>query len=169
MAAAKISFDGLIVTREEDLTLRITPNGNSVVNFRVPVTKSKKVGDDWIDENTTWYDCTAWGETAEMIAEHFTAGDIVNITGSVIVTELTVNPKSESLTKEDWDNMEWDEKRSVRLGSLLTPSAEVVVSSIGMKRSKAEREEAKTNGGGKTAGKRRAAPAADHDPNDEPF
>lgn len=57
-------------------------NNRSVVDFSVAVTPRRR-GDDgeWTDGTTVWTNCTAWGRTAENVAEGFNKGDRVFLKG----------------------------------------------------------------------------------------
>lgn len=56
-------------------------DNRSVVDFSVAVTPRKRVGDEWEDGTTIWTNCTAWGRTADNIAEGFKKGDRVFLKG----------------------------------------------------------------------------------------
>ncbi len=60
--------------------LRLTPNGKSVVSFRVAV--SRRINDE---DRTDFIDCTAWGGLAEHIAETLAKGDRVIVVGRLSV------------------------------------------------------------------------------------
>lgn len=56
-------------------------SGVAVVNFRLLITPSKKVGEQWEDGETIALDCTAWRDVAENIAATFRKGMRVHATG----------------------------------------------------------------------------------------
>lgn len=65
-----------------DAELRTTPDGRSVLNFRIADSKSRKNdqgGWDTLAEN--WFNVAIWGELAEFYAQKLTKGTRVKITG----------------------------------------------------------------------------------------
>lgn len=65
-----------------DPELRYTPSGASVAEFGVAVNKRiKGAGGEWEDGDPEFYDVTAWGSTAENIAESLTKGTRVVAVG----------------------------------------------------------------------------------------
>jgi len=63
-----------------DPELRFTQSGLGIVNFSVAVNRRKKVGDEWEDE-TCWFNVSAWRELAENVAASMSKGDRVIVTG----------------------------------------------------------------------------------------
>lgn len=66
-----------------DPTLRFTANGDAVVNFSVAQTPRRfdRQSNQWVDDEALWFRCNAWREMAENIAETFTKGMRVIVTG----------------------------------------------------------------------------------------
>lgn len=58
--------------------------GNTtVVSFSVAVTERKRVDDQWIDDGTTWFRCSAWRDLGEHIAQSVHKGDQVIVSGRI--------------------------------------------------------------------------------------
>ena len=66
-----------------DPELRFTPAGKAVADFRIASTPRLKQGTEWVDGETIWFKVTAWGALAEGVAECFTKGSAVLVTGSL--------------------------------------------------------------------------------------
>ena len=64
-----------------DPKLRVTANGSSVVDLRIATTPRKKVGEDWVDGETLWFDVSVWKQSAENIAHSLHKGDRVTVSG----------------------------------------------------------------------------------------
>jgi single-strand DNA-binding protein len=64
-----------------DPKIRFTPNGNPVVDLRIATTPRKKVGEDWVDGETLWFDVSVWKQFAENIAASLHKGDRVTVSG----------------------------------------------------------------------------------------
>src|SRR6266536_1558406 len=64
-----------------DPELRFTPSGAAVVKFTVAHTPRSKRGDEWVDGEPTFLDCTAWRQLAENVAESLAKGARVIVTG----------------------------------------------------------------------------------------
>jgi single-strand DNA-binding protein len=67
------------LTRDPELSF--TPSGQGVAKFQVAVTPRKKQGDQWIDGETTFLACEAWGDLGEHVAESLTRGTQVLVQG----------------------------------------------------------------------------------------
>lgn len=78
---AEITFVGNLGADPE---LRFTPSGDAVVALNVAVTPRKKQGDEWVEQDTTWYRVSAWRYDAEACAEHLHKGDKVRVTGRLL-------------------------------------------------------------------------------------
>lgn len=59
----------------KDIELKTTPSGKSVCSFSLAVRRTKDV--------TDWINVVAWEKTAEMIANNFSKGSKIAITGSI--------------------------------------------------------------------------------------
>lgn len=55
---------------------------SGMVRFRLAVTKKKKG-----EAVTSWFNCQAWGNTAEIIEEYVKKGDLIHINGELEVRE----------------------------------------------------------------------------------
>lgn len=69
----------------------------SVIDFTVAVSSRKKVGDKWVDGNTYWANCTAWGRLADNIAESFNKGDRVMVIGKIEMKDAWTNKEGEEM------------------------------------------------------------------------
>jgi len=67
-----------------DPEMNYTPDGTAVTKFGVAV--SRKVKDS---EETTWYNCTAWRNLAEMLSKHLKKGQMVFVQGDLNVRQYT--------------------------------------------------------------------------------
>jgi single-strand DNA-binding protein len=63
--------------------LRFTPNGVAVCKFSVAVTPRvrDRESNEWKDGEATWYNCTAWRELGEHVAETLVRGTRVIVKG----------------------------------------------------------------------------------------
>jgi single-strand DNA-binding protein len=64
-----------------DPKVRFTANGNAVVDLRIATTPRKKVGEEWVDGETLWFDVSVWKQFAENVAQSLHKGDRVMVTG----------------------------------------------------------------------------------------
>ena len=55
-------------------------NGQARANVSIAVNRSKKSGDEWIDE-TSYFDITIWGKTAENLKPYLTKGKQICVEG----------------------------------------------------------------------------------------
>ena len=62
--------------------LKFTASGKAVCGFRLASTPRRKDGDQWVDGETTWFNCNLWDKAGENFAETF--GDTKSM--RVIVT-----------------------------------------------------------------------------------
>ena len=58
-----------------DLELKSTQSGKSVLSFSVAVRRP------YAKDTTDFFRCTAWQQTAELIAKHFEKGDYIAVSG----------------------------------------------------------------------------------------
>lgn len=79
-----------------DPETRFTTSGLAVCTFSVAITEKGR-GEN-AQEKTTWIDCKAWRDTAELIAENFKKGSAIHIEGKLDV--------------ESWDDKQSGQKRS---------------------------------------------------------
>ncbi len=78
MALPRIELEGNLVADPE---LRFTASGKAVANFRVATSERKKQGDEWVDGDECFLDCSIWDEAAENLTESLTVGAKVIVTG----------------------------------------------------------------------------------------
>lgn len=67
-----------------DPEMNYTPDGTPVCKFSIAV--SRKIKDR---EETTWYNCTAWRNLAEMLSNHLKKGQMVFVQGELNVRQYT--------------------------------------------------------------------------------
>lgn len=56
------------------------PNGNARANISIAVNRSRKSGDQWVDE-VYYFDVTIWGKTAENLKPYLTKGKQICVEG----------------------------------------------------------------------------------------
>ena len=64
-----------------DPEVRTTPAGVPVVDLRVASTRRYKVGEEWEDGETLWFDVACWKQLAENIGGSLKKGDRVTVEG----------------------------------------------------------------------------------------
>lgn len=67
----------------KDLDIKFTPAGLAFVPFSVVTNGRKKVANEWIDVDTSWWECKAFGAIAEAIVDMVHRGDLLTITGTM--------------------------------------------------------------------------------------
>jgi single-strand DNA-binding protein len=70
-----------------DLDLKSTPNGLSVLTFRIAADRS--FADKSGDRRTDFFDIVAWRQTAEFIAKYFSKGKMILLDGEMQTREYT--------------------------------------------------------------------------------
>lgn len=123
-----------------DIELRKTQSDFTIGSASIAVERSKKVGDDWETE-TSFFDVTIFGGTAEFAARKLRKGDLVTIQGR--------------LEQQTWEDKDTGAKRS-KVVVIAT-----AVDSHGLFRSKDEDKQLSYEGGG--ASEPAAAKPADDD------
>jgi len=108
----------LIARLGRDPELRYLPSNKAVCAFSVADTNKWKDASGELHEETSWFDCEAWGRTGEVIAEHFRKGQRIGLTGS--------------LRQESWNDKDGNKRSRVK----------VVVSSFDFIESKSDRDAA---------------------------
>lgn len=73
----------LIGRLTRDAELRYSSGGMGICKFSVAVNRSVKKNDKWEDE-ASFFDCTAFGKTAENISQYLTKGQQVCISGELV-------------------------------------------------------------------------------------
>lgn len=64
-----------------DPETRQTPNGQSVTNFSLAISRSWKGQDGNTQEQVSFIDCVAWGKTGEIIAQYVQKGRPILVSG----------------------------------------------------------------------------------------
>jgi single-strand DNA-binding protein len=67
-----------------DPEVRFTPNGVPVTDLRVATTRRFKVGEEWQDGETLWFDVACWNKLAENAGTSLKKGDKVTVTGRLL-------------------------------------------------------------------------------------
>ena len=91
------SFNKIIIVGYlgRDPELKYTPQGKAVTDFSVATTE--KSGDR---EHTTWFRCTAWEKTAELVANFLKKGSMVYVEGPLKMTEYTAKDGTQKQSLE---------------------------------------------------------------------
>ena len=67
-----------------DPVLRYTNNGSAVTEFSVAVNRSTRQNDgSFTDSLDGFFDCELWGPVGQVVAEKFSKGDELSLTGSL--------------------------------------------------------------------------------------
>ncbi len=74
----RISLSGRIT---HNLELRKTPNGKSIVNYSIAVSRDK--------EHTDFISCATFGESAKTLCEYCAKGDLIGIEGKLYTSQYT--------------------------------------------------------------------------------
>lgn len=77
-----ISLIGRCVRDISNKDFAYTPNGNARLSFSIAVNRSRKQGDQWIDE-ISFIDCLVWGAFAETLKQKLHKGMRVAVAGSI--------------------------------------------------------------------------------------
>lgn len=83
-----------------DVDLRFTPSGKAAANFTVASTPRtfNRQTNEWVDGETLWMRCTAWGDMAENAAETLAKGMRVIVEGRLV--------------SRSWDDKETGQRRT---------------------------------------------------------
>lgn len=105
----------------KDPESRSMPNGRSVVNFSLAANENWRDKDGEKQQHTEWYNCSAFGKTAEIIAEYVQKGNLLTVVGrqrtdkyedkegntkysvKLLVDSVKLMPKTERSSSEDDD------------------------------------------------------------------
>jgi len=69
------------ITRDlEGNAFAYTPNGQARANISIAVNRSRKQGEQWVDE-VSYFDVTIWGKTAENLKPYLTKGAQIVVSG----------------------------------------------------------------------------------------
>ena len=77
-----ISLIGRCVRDISNNDFAYTPNGKARLTFSIAVNRSRKQGDQWIDE-VSYIDCLVWGAFAETLKQKLHKGMRVAVIGSI--------------------------------------------------------------------------------------
>lgn len=80
MNEPRISLTGFLGADPE---LRTTSNGVRVLDLRVATSRRIKVGEEWQDGETMWFEVACWNDLAENVSESLHKGDKVIIEGKL--------------------------------------------------------------------------------------
>ncbi len=83
-----------------DPEIRRIPSGTAVCEFSIAVTRSWKVDEEW-KEHCSFFNCVAWGQKAEYMAEKFHKGDCVLVEGR--------------LEQDRWETADGDKRSKVKI------------------------------------------------------
>lgn len=72
-----------------DAELRYTPAGTAIASFSIATNKKKKDANGLVQDYTTWFRVSAWGQLGEFANEHCKKGALVAVQG-----ELDADPAS---------------------------------------------------------------------------
>ena len=66
-----------------DPDLTVASNGTMIAKMRVVTNGRRLVEGEWQDTDTSWWNVTTFGKTAEAIGDHLHKGDLVMVTGKI--------------------------------------------------------------------------------------
>ena len=79
-----LRVDGVIGRLGDAPSLRFTPSGAAVASVSIVFQESyKNQAGEWVDKEPTWVNATGWREQAENMAEGFSKGDEVIVSGVI--------------------------------------------------------------------------------------
>lgn len=86
-----MSFNKIIIVGNlgRDPELRYTPQGTAVCNFSIATNEKKKDKTGELQDITTWFRVTLWGNQAENASKYLTKGRQVYIEGRLRLEEYT--------------------------------------------------------------------------------
>jgi single-strand DNA-binding protein len=108
--------------------MRFTANGKQIVRFSVVTSRRFKnqQTEEWEDRDTTFWDCVAFGQLAENIAESLLKGTAVIVSGNAYT--------------EEWEDKEGQKRRATKV------TAEDVAPSLRFASAKVNRAERRSEG-----------------------
>lgn len=106
----------LVGNLARDPELRQTQAGTNVCRFTVAVNRRVKQGQE---KQADFISCTAWGKTAEIVAQYFTKGKPIGVTGSIRTgSYIDKQTGAKKFTTEVWaDNIEFVGSKNDSAGS----------------------------------------------------
>lgn len=118
----------------QDPELKIGNSGKSIVRFSVVTSRRvlDKTTNEWSDQDTTWWNCTAFGDLADNVAESLDKGCAVIVTGRA--------------ASESWNDKNTGEKRTAMkvIADEVAPSLRFATAKV----AKANRTGVQGNNGG---------------------
>lgn len=131
-------FSKVIITGNvtRDPELRTTPSGAQVCAFAVAVNRNYRDSSGAQQESVSFFDCSAWGKTGEVIAQYAKKGSGILVSGR--------------LEQRSWDDKATGQKRS---------RVEIVVEDFNFLGG-SDRQDGGNYGGGATGASAASAPAA---------
>ena len=103
----------------QDLDERIQAgaSGNLYCRFSVASTERVRRNDNWEDGDTTWFNCTAFGNTAEMMVETLHKGDPVIVDGKIKIRDYEKDGEKRQSVDVTVDKIGLDLSRAKRRSS----------------------------------------------------
>ena len=95
-----VTLTGRLVADPE---LRFSASGSPVARFTVVTSRriKDKTSGEWSDADTSFWDCVAFGQLAENVAESLTKGTAVIVTGRA--------------AQEEWETKDGQKRRSIKV------------------------------------------------------
>ena len=90
-----------------DPELKTFESGTAVCQFSLASTETWRSKDGERQERTTWFNCKAWGRTGELVANHFSKGDPIFVTGRFQVDEYEKNGETQRFHYVKVDRVEF--------------------------------------------------------------
>ena len=87
-----------------DPELRFTTGGRAATNFSVAVSRRYQVNNEW-QEQTSFFNCVAWGPLGENVAATFTKGQRVIVSGRLEQRSYEKDGEKKSLVEVVVDDM----------------------------------------------------------------
>lgn len=76
----KVILMGNIVRDLDEHSYGFAANGVARANLSIAVNRSRKQGEEWVDD-TSFFDITVWGKTAENLKQYFVKGQKIAVEG----------------------------------------------------------------------------------------
>ena len=138
----------LVGNLTRDPELRFTTTGRGVASFGIAVSRRYQVNNEW-QEQTSFFNVTAWGELGENAAASLTKGARIVVTGR--------------LEQREYTTREGDKRTAIDvIADELGPSLRWATATV-------ERTTTKDNAGGASRGSNPGGEASPHDSGEEPF
>lgn len=104
-----------------DEKIQAGASGNLYLRFSVASTERIRKNDGWEDGDTTWFNCTAFGNTAEMMVETLHKGDPLIVDGKLKVREYEKDGQMRQSVDVTVDKIGLDLSRAKRRSSESRP------------------------------------------------